>query len=180
MSGIRALTYTLLCLAMSGCQSSDGIENVYNTVNTAPVDAALIAAAEAAQRSLAIMEQSNNYKTHKALSQEQRADIYQQANYVPEGLDIPITMNQRLPIQKTIKIIAEMTGYSFVPINPPANDISESVNAYARPALEVLRDLGVRLADRAIIRILPNPNHSENNNNGIIQLIYPAPTGAVQ
>lgn len=180
MSRIGVLMYPLLCLAIVGCQSSDGIGSVYNTMNTAPVDEALIAAAEAAQRSLAIMEQSNNYKTHKALSQEQRADIYQQANYVPQGLDIPITMNQRLPIQKTVQIIAELTGYSFVPINPPSNDISESVNAYARPALEVLRDLGVRLADRAIIRVLPNPNQSEQTKNGIIQLIYPAPTGAVQ
>jgi hypothetical protein len=177
----RLMVVQVLCIsALVGCQSTDNRGSIYNTLNTAPVDEALIASAEAAQKSLLIMEQSNNFKTHKALTQEQRSDIYEQASYVPNGLDTPITMSQRLPIQKTIGIIAEMTGYSFVTINPPKYDISESVNAYARPALEVLRDLGVRLANKATIRIIPNPHYSENTKNGIIQIIYPAPTGAVQ
>jgi hypothetical protein len=181
MSNSWRFVFAALCtVTLSGCQSADNRGSIYNTLNTAPVDEALIASAEAAQKSLLIMEQSNNYKTHIALTQEQRADIYEQASYIPIGLDTPITMSQRLPIQKTVGLIADMTGYSLVTINPPKNDISESVNAYARPALEVLRDLGVRLANKATIRIIPNTNTSQNSNNGIIQLIYPAPTGAVQ
>lgn len=166
-------------IAMSGCQSGQST-SIYNTVNMSPIDEALIASAEAAQRSLLVMEQNNNYKTHKAISNADRQSVYEQANYVPTGLDIPITMNQRIPIQKSIELICDMTGYSMVTINPPRHDISESINAYARPAIEVLRDLGSRLGDKAIIRVLPNPSPTSTSRNGIIQIEYPAPTGAVQ
>ncbi|MDI5833295.1 hypothetical protein OCF84_20785 (plasmid) [Shewanella xiamenensis] len=174
------LVFVLPLLSLTGCVSSGATSSVYNTVDMSPIDAALLASAEAAQKSLLVMEQNNNYKTHKALSEKDSKDIYEQANYVPVGLDIPITMNQRLPIQKSVALICDVTGYSLVTINPPKVDISESVFAYARPAVEVLRDLGSRLADRAIIRVIPNPNPTSTSNNGIIQLEYPVATGAVQ
>lgn len=162
-------------LTVTGCQSTQEKPTKYNTVDVSSVDQSLMRSAELAQRSLAILEQNSNYLTTRALTDAQRDAIRTQAAYIPPGLEQPVTFNQRLPITKTVTLIAEMTGYKVQRVNPPAVDVSETVTAYARPAVDVLRDLGTRLGSRATIKIIPNQHIGKNDLNGVIQIIYPNP-----
>ncbi len=157
---------------MCGCKSTPDNQTQYNTVDRTSVDQSLMRSAEMAQRSLAVLEQNSNYLTTKALSNKQKEEIRRQAGYIPPGLDLPFTFNQRLPITKVVTLIAEMTGYRVQRVSAPAVDISETVTAYGRPAVDVLRDLGNRLGTRATIKVIPNATVGENDINGVIQIIY--------
>jgi hypothetical protein len=162
----------LTVLLLTGCQSRAENENQYNTVDMSDIDLALKESALAIQRSIKIMEHNRNYIAAKIVPEGQRDGYVEQINYMPKGLDTPITMNQRIPLKATIDLIAEMTGYKVLIVNDPVTDISVSTRVYAKPAIDVLRDMGVKLGDSAMISVVPFKDPKENGVNGVIKIIY--------
>ncbi|WP_188740032.1 hypothetical protein [Shewanella inventionis] len=168
----------VISLAGFGCASTDKEASAYNVVDMSEIDLALLQSGKAIQASIKIMEENKNFIASKSKSDEEQQEYSEQMTYVPNGLDVPITLNDRLPLQKTLKIIGYLTGYQVMTVNPPQNDISKSVRVYARPAIYVLRDLGVSLGDEAHISILPFKEPKPDGMLGLITVTYAEKLGA--
>ncbi|MBE8233442.1 MAG: DotD/TraH family lipoprotein [Endozoicomonadaceae bacterium] len=170
--------FVVLVLNSIGCASKTLPTKDYTQINLEDVDQALLSSVESAQKSIQIMEQSNNYVIREKLTDKQKDTIVQEVNYLPKGMDVPFRMKQRLPLQKVLRLAVALSGYKLSVINAPKHDISVSVDAKGEPMIDALRNLGHRLGKKALIRIIPMPENSEDEYNGIVQLKYYPHTGS--
>ncbi|QIR16529.1 hypothetical protein [Shewanella aestuarii] len=179
MKHIKSTTLAILIsMLVCGCASTKKEETAYNVVDMTDIDMALMQSAKAIQSSIKIMEENKNFIASRSKSNEETDKYAEQMTYIPNGLDVPITLNDRLPLQKTLKIIGYLTGYQVLTVNPPQNDISKSVRVYARPAIYVLRDLGVELGEEAHIAVMPFKEPKPDGMLGIITVTYAETLGA--
>tara|TARA_R110002033_G_scaffold135713_4_gene175325 strand:+ start:16801 stop:17346 length:546 start_codon:yes stop_codon:yes gene_type:complete len=172
---VFALAVSLLS---AGCATTSKDATEYNTVDMSEIDVALLQSAKAIQSSIKIMEENKNFLASKSKSEEEVNDYAEQINTIPNGLDVPINMNDRLPLQKIVELIGYLTNYQVLTVNPPQNDISKSVRVYGRPAIYVLRDLGMSLKDDAHIAVMPFLKPKPDGMLGIVTITYSEVLGA--
>jgi len=172
---VLTLVVTLLC---TGCASTKNDASEYNTVDMSEIDTALLQSARAIQSSIRIMEENKNFLASKSKTDAEIQEYSEQINTIPVGSDVPINMNDRLPLQKIVELIGYLINYQVLIVNPPKNDISKSVRAFGRPAIYVLRDLGVSLKSDAHITIMEFSEPKTDGMLGIITVTYAEVLGA--
>jgi defect-in-organelle-trafficking protein DotD len=88
----------------------------------------------------------------------------------PPELRRAITVNWIGPVETITKTLADRAGYAFMVVgNPPPVPVVTSIDAENRPIIDVLRDIGLQLGNRADIRV--------DGNGRSVEIHYPPVTG---
>lgn len=72
----------------------------------------------------------------------------------PPALTQPITLTWNGPVEQAVQTLAAKAGYTYnvAGIAPPL-PLAVSVNVYERPLIDVLRDIGLQLGNRADVAV---------------------------
>lgn len=86
----------------------------------------------------------------------------------PPAISQPITITWSGPAEQIVKNLAEKAGYTYQTAGEPAGiPLTVMINAYEKPLIDVLRDVGLQLGNRADVAL--------DVNSSVVQLRY-APT----
>ncbi len=90
----------------------------------------------------------------------------------PRELRRAVTVNWVGPVEPIMKMMAERANYGFeVYGNPPPNALVVSLDAENMPIIEVMRDLGLQLGNRADVKV--------SSDNRVVEIHY-APIGGIR
>lgn len=167
--------------ALSGCATSGG-ENAREERSDLP-DAVLeqmVKSTSAIEESIRLMAEVNAAHVINPKSDEELAQIRRNNEYVPAGLEKEVYIPRGGEAEVILATIADLTNYVFPdPIGRrPLNGAMVKLPKKARPAIDVIRDIGAQITDVAEINILPQVTISEaahltsRKSLGTLELVY--------
>lgn len=155
-----ALLSVLVFLMLPACESvsafGDKLKATGSSKSSTPPQ--LVAApdsvsamlADAADRTASALETLAEVEQYRSPGSIAVAPI----NNPPRSLQTPVSVNWTGPVEPLAKALADRTGYSFATLgDEPAIPIVISVNVTHTPAIEVLRDMGLQMGQRADLRV---------------------------
>lgn len=90
----------------------------------------------------------------------------------PQPIAQPITIRWTGPVEQIVQTLAEKAGYTYRTAGAPGNiPLTVLVDAYERPLIDVLRDIGLQLGTRADVAV--------DINGGVVQLRYGPTDGKI-
>lgn len=170
-------TRITLCLAtlfvLSGCSAQPEDKDIAAGVNDAAINKGLADSTRAMAESLRVLYEIQNAKTYQNATPEERSEWRKQAYNLPESLKLPVTVNHHGDAEMLIRQIARMARYK---VEEPFGDVPHDkpivkIKAQARPAYDILRDIGSQVRGRLVINIMPAENPTQSV-RGIISLEY--------
>ncbi|MFY9288025.1 MAG: DotD/TraH family lipoprotein [Alphaproteobacteria bacterium] len=154
----RLLLLSVATLVLAGCEHDKSVTPVATEPDIVTVKLAM-AADKAAQAldSIAGIEQQKNPNT-------QPIEDYSNA---PSNLMQPISIRWSGPIEQITRTLADRSGMRFhVKGNVPPVPLNVTIDAYQKPILHVLRDIGLQAGHRADLAV--------DTGSGVIEVRYSA------
>lgn len=162
-------------MILCGCSSNGTPDNKNQTptLNDQVIIDGLAESTKAMATSLRILYELRNAKAYQNADAGQRQQWYEQTYHLPESLKLPVTVNGPGDAEKLIRQIARMVRYEVPePIGKiPADKPIVRIKARARPAYDILRDIGAQTDGRLKIDIMPAEDPTERV-RGVIMLEY--------
>jgi defect-in-organelle-trafficking protein DotD len=138
---LKVLLLSATVLTISACAPGRPIDRQL-VAEPDPISLRLASAVDrssAALQTLAAVEQARTPKANLSLPPS-----------VPQELRRTMTINWNGPISGIARILADRAGYSFTVYgSEPPVPLVVTVNAYQRPVVEILRDIGLQSGGRA-------------------------------
>lgn len=173
MRRFQQITLILLSsLSLAGCastsppQTSDGI-------NTERVAQNLRESTSAMAESLRILYELKNGRAYLSMTPDEMSRQREIALNLPESLKVPITVDHHGDAEALIRLIGRLVRYE---VEEPFGRVPHDrpivrINAKARPAYDVLRDIGAQVNRRMEIDVMPADNPNDRV-RGVIVLRY--------
>lgn len=165
----RRLAFLLVpLLSLAGCSSKP---EAGSALDTSIIEKQMLLTAKAVAESKQIRARSENALRLAALSEEEKERYKQVVAYIPPGLDLPLSYNERIEADRILKLIAQMTRWEFdVRGRVPVNGAMVYVNRETTPAYDLIIDIESQIKDRAKIVLIEYPKGSPMN--GMIVLEF--------
>lgn len=163
---IRFLSSLLVCfsvLSLGACQGYKGYSNKSPQLVAEPdaVSALLADAADRASNALEALAAVENHRTPGV--------AVNPVGDAPTELRRAVTVNWVGPAEPITKTLADRASYRFASVGrPPSIPVVISLDVQNQPVIEVLRDIGLQLGQRADIRV--------DSDKRIVEIHYP-PSG---
>ena len=164
--GLIFLSYNLIA-----CASSQHVpQESASYLDTSRVDNALLETARSIQNSIKIMETTTNAKALKGMSSDQITYAKEQMKKVPVGMERTMTTTSYPSLRALVADAAAMANYRFEEYGKPKK-LYVTMDTKFRPVVDVLRDAGQQVKNRAWVCIYPSPSPSQNS-NGVVAIRY--------
>lgn len=167
--------------ALAGCASSGGVEPEEGR-NDLPDEVLeqMLKSTSAIEESIRLMAEVNAAHVINPKSDEELAQIRRNSEYVPAGLEKEVYIPRGGEAEVILATIADLTNYVFPdPIGRrPLNGAMVQLPKKARPAIDVIRDIGAQITEVAQINIIPQVTISEaahldsRKSLGTLELVY--------
>jgi defect-in-organelle-trafficking protein DotD len=160
---IFATMFGIAVLSLSACSPMD---EKFNPQIAASPDKASMLLAEAADRASTALE------TLAAVEQARSPDIaVAPISDAPPELRRAMTVNWVGPVEPISKTLADRAGYKFVSLGAvPPVPIVVSIDVENRPVIDVLRNIGLQLGQRADVKV--------DGERKVVEIHYAPVTGA--
>src|SRR5690554_2338414 len=147
--------------SITGCSGTP--ERDKSELNQQSVFKGLEESTRAMSESLRILYELRNSQQFAHLTESERREAYSQANTMPESLAIPVTVNHHGDAEMLIRQVARMVRYKVeLPLGRvPQDKPIVRINARARPAYDILRDVGSQVVNQMNIKVMPAENPNE-------------------
>lgn len=161
--------YAKFCLfglfALGGCATAPPAPPSSATTS---LQHAFLDSAQEIASSLRVLQEERNAKLVLNTTPAQRKQEAINADHLTPGLDKPISLDWHGNAKPVLALIGHLT--KFGPVRafgqaPQGGSVVE-IHAHARPAYDVIRDIGAQLGVRAGIRVIP----AGNGEHGVIEL----------
>lgn len=110
-----------------------------------------------------VLGEVKNSETAMELTPEEIAQIEWNASEVPEGMGVPMSLDQVGHPEPIITTIAQLTGYIYRPIGSPGPLVQPVRVEGHSTAHQFLRSVGVQLGSAVVISVQPNVRTIEVN-----------------
>lgn len=165
----------LACAALMGCASApqSKAEPAQHEYNDTDLLEALTESTTAMAQSLRVLYELRNSQAFAHMTDNERRQQFENLHRMPESLKVPVTVDHHGDAEMLIRRIARMIRYE---VPDPVGRIPHDkpvvrINAEARPAIDILRDIGAQTDQRLNIDVLPAPE-GQNGSRGTISLEY--------
>jgi len=160
-------TATIGLLALAGCATTPPPKP---PPGKTPLQQAFLESSREVASSVRTLSEIRNAQL---LNDDQSPGLKQErinADHLPAGLDKPISLEWHGEALPALKLIAQLTDYGSVrPYGtPPQGGAVVKIRAKARPAYDIIRDIGAQLGRRAEIRVLPQGQ----GDHGVIEVFF--------
>lgn len=142
---LRPASMIALLAGLTAC--SDGPARMTPLVaENDPISLRIAAAAEKASKALNDISSVEQYRSPLPPMEDFAG--------APPALAQPITLTWNGPVEQAVQTLAAKAGYTYrtAGIAPPL-PLAVAVNVYERPLVDVLRDIGLQLGNRADVAI---------------------------
>lgn len=160
----------LLCplLIVAGCSTKPKPDT---SLDTTAIEKQMLLTAKAVAESKQIRARSENALRLAALSEAEKERYKQIVAYIPPGLDLPLSYNERIEADRILNLIAQMTRWDYEPRGRvPVNGAMVYINRETTPAFDLVLDIESQIKDRAKVILIEYPKGSSKN--GMIVLEY--------
>jgi hypothetical protein len=167
----RTACMALVLIATTACQSAPRPQAQNTTFNPTPYDKQMVQVLDSISLSLRVLAETDSAQARRNLSTSERSQAYKEAQAMPYGLDVQMTLDDRYyPIENALALISEQTGYRLLPIVGVAPKQGLNVRLSGkRTAYDVLRDIGAQAGNRAEVRVITAKG---GQRSGSLSLIY--------
>lgn len=154
---LRPASWIILLISMTACGTTTVTPLV---AENDPVSLRIAQAAEKASKSLDTIAGIEQYRTPMPPMED--------FSGAPPALAQPVTVTWSGPAEQIVQTLALKAGYRYriAGIQPPL-PLTVNVNSYEQPLIDLLRDIGLQLGNRADVAV--------DAKNSVVQLRY-APT----
>lgn len=155
---LRNLALLAVTVSLAACETPTTVTPL--VAENDPVALRIAQASEKAAKALDTIAGIEQYKNPLAPME----------NFVaaPQPIAQPVTITWSGPAEQIVQTLATKAGYSYQTAGAaPGIPLSVMIDAYEKPLIDVLRDVGLQLGNRADVAV--------DVANGIVQLRY-APT----
>lgn len=144
---LAVLCMITMCLFTVGCASTPASNT---DIDMSSIRKQMILTAKSVAESKQIRARSENALRLATLSDEEQEKYRHFVNDIPEGLDYPVSYNERIEARLVLAMIAQLTRWDFeVRGRVPVNGAMVYVNHISTPAIDVITDVEAQIKDRA-------------------------------
>lgn len=173
MRSLSIIVAVLAAVVLQGCATSRSSDEGEFSSYATMYERELVQSARDIRDSLRVLAETNNAKALREMTPEQVALAERNATYTPPGMGVPLTLDWNGPLTAAIQMIAEASNYEFRVLGKaPVPDTIVRLQAFRRPAIDMIRDAGTQAGAVADVRIFEGPR--------IVELQYNADRGAAQ
>ncbi|WP_196160932.1 DotD/TraH family lipoprotein [Reinekea sp. G2M2-21] len=123
----------------------------------------MISLVQSIEYSNRVLSEVKNAQTAIDLTPEEMAQLEWNASEVPEGMGVPMSLDQVGHPEPIIELIAQLTGYIYRPIGSPSPLVPPVRVEGHSTAHQFLRSVGVQLGNGVVISVKPNVRTIEVN-----------------
>jgi hypothetical protein len=116
----------------------------------------LLALVTSIEYSNRVLAEVKNGESAISMTQAEMAQLEWNASEVPEGMGIPMSLNTTGHPEPILKMIAQMTGYRYIPIGKPGPAVAPvQLNGHST-AHQHLHSLSTQLGNSVLVDVIPN------------------------
>lgn len=162
--------YPRLCLlgliALGGCATTPPSRPPPST----PLQRAFLQSSQEIAQSLRVLQEVSNAEYVRGTTRSQMLQERINADHLTPGLDKPISLDWHGEAEPALKLICRLTRFGPLRVYGlrPQGGTVVLVHANARPAYDVIRNIGAQLGDRGEIRVVPDGA----GGHGVLELFY--------
>lgn len=157
-----------LAILLTGCASKPSDAAKFEA---ASIEKQMILSAKVVAESKQIRARSENALRLASLSDAEKEKYSELVKYIPPGLDMPLSFNERIEAARVLQLIAQMTRWDFDSRGRlPVNGAMVHVNRELAPAFDIIIDIESQVKDRAKVILVEYQEGSPKK--GMIILEY--------
>jgi len=103
-----------------------------------------------------ILAETKNAESALNMTRDEMAQLEWNVSQVPDGMGIPMTMDQVGHPEPMIKMIAQLTGYIYMPIGTPPKDILPVRITQSTTAHQILYSISKQMGSAVLVEPVPN------------------------